>query len=81
MKYANDGTTILNETTKTYQWMEANLPVLGDGVTHYYHQGPVFVDDPNEVTEQQARWNPDEDTNVLEKDMGAVKGDEPQRPM
>ena len=74
MKYANDGTTILNETTKTYQWMEANLPVLGDGVTHYYHQGPVFVDDPNEVTEQPLRWNPDEDTNVLEKDMGAVKG-------
>ena len=74
VKYANDGTTILNETTKTYQWMEANLPVLGDGVTHYYHQGPVFVDDPDEAIEQQLRWNPDEDTNVLEKDMGAVKG-------
>ena len=53
VKYANDGTTILNETTKTYQWLQANMPVLGDGTTHYYHQGPVFVDDPDEVTEQQ----------------------------
>ena len=25
VKYANDGTTVLNETTKTYQWMQANL--------------------------------------------------------
>ena len=72
VKYANDGTTILNETTKTYQWMEANLPVLGDGVTHYYHQGPVFVDNADPVVEQELRWNPDEDTN--EKDQGAVKG-------
>ncbi len=29
VKYANDRTTILNETTKTYQWLEANLPVHG----------------------------------------------------
>jgi hypothetical protein len=48
--------------------------VLGDGVTHYYHQGPVFVDDPDEATEQALRWNPAEDTNVDTKDMGAVKG-------
>ena len=74
VKYASDGTTILSETTKTYEWMEANLPVLGDGVTHYYHQGPVFMDDPDPVVEQELRWNPDEDTNVQEKDNGAVKG-------
>ena len=72
VKYANDSTTILNETTKTYQWMEANMPVLGDGVTHYYHQGPVFMDNANETLEQELRWNPDEDSN--EKDQGAVKG-------
>jgi hypothetical protein len=36
-KYAADGTTILNETRVTYGWMEANLAVEGDGVTHYYH--------------------------------------------
>ena len=74
VKYASDGSTILGETTVTYQWMMSNLPVLGDGLTHYYHQGPVFVDDPNPVVEEQLRWNPEEDTNVLEKDMGAVRG-------
>ena len=55
--------------------MQANMPVLGDGTTHYYHQGPVFVDDiTNETHEQELRWNPNENTNVQEKDMGAVKG-------
>ena len=39
VKYAKDGTTVINETTVTYQWIEANLPVQGDGKTHYYHQG------------------------------------------
>ncbi|KUG10026.1 cell surface protein [hydrocarbon metagenome] len=73
-KYANDNTTILNQTTVNYTWMMNNLPVLGDGTTHYYHQGPVFVDDPNPETQAALRWNPEEDTNVLEKDMGAVKG-------
>ena len=62
IKYAEDG-TIVNETTLTYQWMEANLPVLGDGVRHYYHQGPVFEGD---------KWDPNETTNF--KDKGAVKG-------
>jgi hypothetical protein len=74
VKYANDGTTILAEKTLTYQEMESTLPVLGDGSTHYYLQGPVFIDDSDETVEQQLRWNPDEDTNVQEKDMGAVKG-------
>jgi len=64
-KIAADGVTVINETTVDYRWLEANLPVQGDGVTHYYHQGPVFEGDP---------WNPGEDTNVKEKDMGAVKG-------
>ena len=75
VKYANDKTTILAEKTLTYQEMRDTLPVMGDGTTHYYLQGPVFVDDPNEDTEQAIRWNPDEDTNAVpEKDMGAVKG-------
>ena len=69
VRYANDGTTALNETNVTYQWMRDNLPVLGDGVTHYYHQGAVF----HGSTEDE-RWNPEEDDNVLSKDMGAVKG-------
>lgn len=62
VKYAEDG-TILDETTVTYQWMEANLPIYGDGVTHYYHQGPVFEGD---------KWDPNETANF--KDKGAVKG-------
>jgi hypothetical protein len=74
VKMGQDGTTVLNETTVTSRWMEANLPVLGDGTTVYYHQGPVFVDDPDPVREMELRWNPAEDTNVQEKDMGAVKG-------
>jgi hypothetical protein len=73
-RFAADNVTVINETTVTYQWMEANLPVVGDGITHYYHQGPVFADDADPAREEQLRWNTAEDTNVQEKDMGAVKG-------
>ncbi len=59
---------VLSEKIIDYTWMETNLPVYGDGVTHYYHQGPVFVGNEDD------RWNAAEDKNVLEKDMGAVKG-------
>ncbi|MDD1711876.1 MAG: argininosuccinate synthase [Methanoregulaceae archaeon] len=69
-----DGTSILAEKTIDYLWMEQYLPVAGDGVTHYYHQGPVFTDNPDPATEEQLRWNPAEDKNVQEKDMGALKG-------
>lgn len=62
VKYAANG-TIIHETTVTYQWMEANLPVYGDGVTHYYHQGAVFEGD---------KWDQNETRNY--KDKGAVKG-------
>ena len=55
-------------------WMEQNLPVQGDGVVHYYHQGPVFVDNADPAVEEVLRWNPEENKNVKEKDMGAVKG-------
>jgi hypothetical protein len=54
--------------------MMTHLPVHGDGTTHYYAQGPVFVDNPDPDIEQQLRWNPEENSNVLGKDMGAVKG-------
>jgi hypothetical protein len=73
-RYASDNVTVLNETTVTYQWMETHLPVMGDGRTHYYLQGPVFVDDADPAREEQLRWNADEDSNMKEKDMGAVKG-------
>jgi hypothetical protein len=74
VKYASDNTTVINETTVTYEWMEKHLPVMGDGKTHYYLQGPVFVDDADPVHEELLRWNAAEDKNVQEKDMGAVKG-------
>ncbi len=73
-RYASDNVTVINETTVTYQWMEENLPVRGDGITHYYLQGPVFTDDADPALEEQLRWNTAEDTNIQEKDMGAVKG-------
>jgi hypothetical protein len=63
VKYQNDKRTVQSEKTVDYKWMEANLPVHGDGVTHYYHQGPVFDGDA---------WDPGETINL--KDKGAVKG-------
>jgi PKD repeat protein len=41
-RLATDGLTPVTETTRTYQWLEANLPVSGDGNTYYYFQGPIF---------------------------------------
>lgn len=73
-KVAADGKTLLFSGDVDAGWMEANLPVYGDGVTHYYHQGPVFVDDPDQVNEEILRWNKKEDHNVQEKDLGALKG-------
>jgi hypothetical protein len=58
-----DDETVLDSVTIDYTWMEENLPVHGDGITHYYHQGPLFQGDP---------WDPEETTNF--KDRGAVKG-------
>jgi hypothetical protein len=74
VKYAADNVTVVNQTTLTWQDMEKNLPVQGDGITHYYLQGPVFVDNADPVREEQLRWNAAEDTNVKEKDMGSVRG-------
>ncbi|MBP1928165.1 PKD repeat protein [Methanolinea mesophila] len=69
LKYASDGMTVLNQTTVDFQWMQTNLPVYGDGYTHYYHQGPVMNDTIAD------KWNPSEnDPVILTKDMGAVKG-------
>jgi hypothetical protein len=62
VKYGDDN-LVLAETTKTYEWLRDNLPHQGDGVTHYYHQGPIF--EGNE-------WDPNETENL--KDKGAVMG-------
>lgn len=63
IKYAVDGTTIIAQTTVSYRWMEENLPVYGDGVTQYYHQGPVFEEDV---------WDTSRTQNL--KNKGAVMG-------
>jgi PKD repeat protein len=75
-KLAVDNLTVLDKRIVSYQWMRDNLPVLGDGTTHYYLQGPVFVNDPtNETHEQELRWNPEEDANCYpDKDFGALRG-------
>jgi len=73
-KIGTDGKSVLAEKNIDYLWMEQNLPVQGDGVIHYYHQGPVFVDNADPTVEEVLRWNPKEDKNVKEKDMGAIKG-------
>ncbi len=71
-KLAVDASTVIDERTVDYEWLEDNLPVWGDGVTHYYHQGPVFVNNADDATEQMLRWNSAENTNLV--DMGAIKG-------
>ncbi len=75
-KVAPDGNTVLAERTVDYKWLmdPSHVPVMGDGKTHYYHQGPVFMDHSDLETEKRLRWNPEEDTNIQDKDMGAVKG-------
>ena len=46
--------------------MQSNLPVYGDGTTHYYSQGPTFnATDP---------WDDAEWQNVQTRDWGAVMG-------
>ncbi|MDR9817470.1 MAG: PKD domain-containing protein [Candidatus Methanoculleus thermohydrogenotrophicum] len=78
-KYANDRLTVLNETTVDYHWLEENLPIQGDGVTRYYHQGPVFegVWEDEHSGEPYDPWNPDEDIQIsilYKGDFGAVMG-------
>ncbi|MDD4254150.1 MAG: PEGA domain-containing protein [Methanofollis sp.] len=75
-KLASDDTTVLDQKTVTWQWMKDNLPVLGDGETTYYNQGPVFEDAWKEVHpgEQYDGWNPTEDVNLVYKDHGEFMG-------
>jgi hypothetical protein len=61
--YKEDKVTVQADKSVTYEWMEKNLPVYGDGKTHFFHQGPVFEGDV---------WDPGETVNL--KDKGAVKG-------
>jgi len=66
VRYASDGKTVVEETTKTVPWMEENLKVYGapDGIRLRF-QGPTFV--PDDL------WNPAEDINPDKVDE-VVKG-------
>ena len=57
--------TVAESVTVNVSWMEAHLPVMGDGVTPYLFQGPTF--DPADL------WNPAESLNVA-KINETVKG-------
>jgi len=76
IKLAADGSTVLNQTTVDWRWMMENLPVVGDGETIYYTQGPIFEDAWNEVHpgETYDPWNPTEDVNLVYKDHGEFMG-------
>ncbi|HOV66841.1 MAG TPA: hypothetical protein PLI31_00595 [Methanoregulaceae archaeon] len=65
VRYGWDNTTVAESTTVNVSWMKANLPVMGDEVTHYHFQGPTFI--PTDL------WNPAEDVN-LDKINETVKG-------
>jgi hypothetical protein len=59
VKYAPDGTTVLKEVTVTLAEMMADspeLPIYGDGETHYYFQGPIFVDEW-QMAHRGETWN------------------------
>ncbi|MBT8508589.1 hypothetical protein AZH53_09245 [Methanomicrobiaceae archaeon CYW5] len=75
VRYTSTG-AVAQEKTVTYEWMEANLPVQGDGTTHYYHQGPVFEGEWERVHpgETYDYWDPAETVNYRTKDYGAAKG-------
>jgi PKD repeat protein len=67
-KYDAHG-NIAGTQTVTYQWMEANLPVQGDGTIRYYAQAPTFNN-----TDFNTVWNAAEDVNVGNRDYGRPKG-------
>jgi DMSO/TMAO reductase YedYZ molybdopterin-dependent catalytic subunit len=54
VKYAADQTTIVQEKTVDYKWMEKNLPVIGDGVTKYRYEG--ITNNPNDVWDRAEKY-------------------------
>jgi hypothetical protein len=75
-RLASDDTTVLDEKTVSWTWMRDNLPVLGDGETVYYNQGPIFEGawEDAHPGEPYDPWNPTEDVNIEYKDHGEFKG-------
>jgi hypothetical protein len=66
-KLASDGTTVLDQVTVTLAEMMADtpeLPVYGDGETHYIFQGPIFLGEW-QAAHPDETWN---DTPICEGD-------------
>jgi PKD repeat protein len=66
IKYASDATTVINETYVDYNYMENNLPVIGDGITAYKFEGLTL--DPSNL------WDPAETYPGGFKISNVVKG-------
>jgi DMSO/TMAO reductase YedYZ molybdopterin-dependent catalytic subunit len=66
VKYGEDHTTILQEKTVDYLWMESKLDVIGDGKTVYKFEG--ITNNPDDV------WDADEKYPGGYKIANAVKG-------
>jgi DMSO/TMAO reductase YedYZ molybdopterin-dependent catalytic subunit len=66
VKYGPDRTTVIQERTIDYRWMEQNLPVIGDGQKIYRFEGVTF--NPNDL------WDPEEKCPAGFKISNAVKG-------
>ncbi|WP_220682253.1 PGF-pre-PGF domain-containing protein [Methanofollis formosanus] len=75
-KLASDDQTVIDQRTVSWEWMKDNLPVLGDGETIYYNQGPIFEGAWDQVHpgEPYDGWNPTEDVNLEYKDHGEFMG-------
>lgn len=66
VKYGEDQTTVLEEKTVDYLWMEKNLDVIGDGNTKYKFEG--ITNNPDDI------WDRDEVYPGGYKIENAVKG-------
>jgi hypothetical protein len=67
-KLASDGVTVLDQVTVTLAEMMADspeLPVYGDGETHYIYQGPIFTGEW-QAAHPGETWN---DTPICEGDI------------
>jgi hypothetical protein len=68
-KYDAYGGVIGTPITKTWQWLEANLQIRGDGATKYYCEGPYFSADYDTL------WDTNEmSSNKNLRDFGKPKG-------
>ncbi len=71
-KYDAHGNTVKTQTLTWEQMRDGylGLPVYGDGVTHYYCEGPNF----DEARTSESLWDPTETGNIDSRDYGAAMG-------